>query len=70
MSVVVTSDLWLGLHRLAHLIKFEQMDRSLTGGQPATHVTKKVLLELGQHREALQFIVVPQITKEIVLGLA
>lgn len=70
MSAVVASDLGVGLHRLAQMIRFEQMDRSLVGGQPATHVTKKVVLELGQHREALQFVVVPRITEEIVLGLA
>lgn len=70
MSAVVTFDLGLGLQRLAQPIRFEQMDGPLLGVQPAMHVTEKLVLELGQHREFLWFLVVSQITEEVVLGLA
>lgn len=59
MSEAIASELGVGLQRLVRLIWFEQMDRSLLGGQPAMHVTEKVVLEISQHREVLRFVVVP-----------
>lgn len=40
----------------------EQMDGSVLGGQPVAYVTSKVVMEPGQHREELWFIVIPQVT--------
>lgn len=34
------------------------------------HVTERVVLEIGQHRETLRFIVVPSNMEEIVLNLS
>lgn len=70
MSTAVTTSLGVGLQKLSRPIRFEQMDSSLLGGQPATHVMERVVLEIGTHREVLQFVVVLRITVEVVLGLA
>lgn len=70
MSAAVATSLGVGLKKLSQPICFEQMDSSLLGGQPATHVTEWVILEIGPHQEVIRFMVVPGITEEIVLGLA
>lgn len=68
ISETVATSMGMRLQRLGRPIRFEQMDGSLLGCQPATHVTEKVTMELGQHRERIHFVVVPKITEEVILG--
>lgn len=70
MSLQLATDLGVCIKKLAQPIRFEQMDGSLLGGGPATHVTGKLTLEIGQQSKELQFVVVPRITKDIVLEMA
>lgn len=51
-------------------MKFEQADVSLMGGSPATHLTEPVCLEMDQHWEIIRFVVIPKMTKIVILGLA
>lgn len=53
ISAGVSKSLGVELRWLSHPIRFKQMDRSLLGGQPATHVTTEVVLEMGAHGETL-----------------
>ncbi|KAK9401814.1 hypothetical protein NXF25_010170 [Crotalus adamanteus] len=58
------------IYKLTQPIGFEQVDGSLLGGVPATHVTERVRMDLGEHWEVLRFIVVPIMTEAVILGLA
>ncbi|XP_039213407.1 uncharacterized protein LOC120314410 [Crotalus tigris] len=58
------------LHRLAQPVRFEQVDGSLLGGAPATHITEAIRLELGAHWETIQFVVAPAMSEAVILGLA
>ncbi|XP_039215403.1 uncharacterized protein LOC120315311 [Crotalus tigris] len=58
------------IYKLTQPIRFEQVDGSLLGGVPATHVTERVRMDLGEHWEVLRFIVVPIMTEAVILGLA
>lgn len=62
----------LGIHtlNLGTPIWFEQIDGSMLGGTPVTHVIELIQLEIGEHREDIHFIVVERMVKPIILGLA
>lgn len=47
MNVATADSIGVGVRRLAHPIRFEQMDGSLLGGQLATHVTELLTLQIG-----------------------
>lgn len=49
-------------------MKFKQMDGSLIGSTPATHLTEPVQLEIGQHRETIWFVVAPKIMEAVILA--
>lgn len=51
-------------------IRFEQVDGSLLGGTPATLITEPLQLEMGWHWELIHFMLVPKMTKAVILGLA
>lgn len=70
MNTATAKSLRVGICRLTDPITFEQMDGSLLGGKPVTHVTEPISLEIGTHKERIRFRVVPKITEEVVLGLA
>lgn len=57
------------VQKLSTPIKFEQMDGSMLGGTPATHITEPVCLEIGEHWEHIRFIVVDRIIEPLILGL-
>lgn len=65
----IVNRLGLGPVSLRTPIRFEQMDGSLLGGAPVTQVTETVRLEIGEHRESIQFIVVERMIELIILGL-
>lgn len=46
------------------------MDGSTLGGASATYVTEFVRLEIGEHWESIQFIIVERMIDPIILGLA
>lgn len=69
MSTAMAGRLGVCLKRLSNPIHFEQMDGSLLGGRPATHITEQVTLEIGLHQERICFVVVPRIMEDMVLGL-
>lgn len=48
---------------------FSQLDRSITGDEPATCLTDPVLLKVGTQVETVRFIVVPRMTEPMVLRL-
>lgn len=52
---------------LANPICFEQVDGSLIGGAPAILLTEPLRLEMGWHWEMIQFVVVPKMTKAVIL---
>ncbi|KAK9395714.1 hypothetical protein NXF25_019075 [Crotalus adamanteus] len=66
----VVKKLGIKVYRLAHPIRFEQVDGSLLGGVPATVVTELVMLDMNDHWEMLRFIVVPSMMEDIIIGLA
>lgn len=58
MSLATTAGLGFRVRKLSRPIRFEQVDGSLLGGAPATHVTERVKLEFRQHWELIHFVVV------------
>lgn len=70
MSTATATSLGVRAQKLSRPIHFEQMDGSLLGEQPATHVTEWITLEIGPHRELIRFIVVPKMMEDVILGLA
>lgn len=56
--------------RMHQPIRFEQMDGSMLGGKPVTHITEPIKLEIGEHWENLRFIVVEKMIESIILGMA
>lgn len=62
-------DLGLCIICLKPPVTFEQMDRSLLGWGAATHLTESIHLEIGNHRETIQFIVIKKMIEPIILGL-
>lgn len=49
-------------------IQSEQMDESILGWAPATHVTEPVRLEIGKHWEDIRFIVADAMTEPLLIG--
>ncbi|XP_039178262.1 uncharacterized protein LOC120298525 [Crotalus tigris] len=70
MSRKVAVDSGFRIYPLPQPIRFEQVDGSLLGGVPATHVTEQVRMDLGDHWEVLRFIVIPITTETVILGLS
>lgn len=66
-SVVDNLAIWV--RTLQTPIRFEQMDGSILGGVPATHVTELVRLEIGEHWEYIRFVVVDTMIEPLILGL-
>lgn len=56
--------------RLTEAMGFEQADGSLIGVAPATHLTKPVCLEMGEHWEMIRLVIVPKMTESVILGLS
>lgn len=70
ISQVVIANLGIWMKDMPRPVRFEQVDGSLLGVAPATHVAEPVSLEMGQHWEVIWFIVVLKMTETIILGLA
>lgn len=49
MSTAVADSLGVKIRKMLRPLSFEQMDGSLLGGQPATHITERITLEIGPH---------------------
>lgn len=62
--------LGLRLRKLRQPMGLSQLDGSLMGGAPATCLMELVSFRAGTHAEAICFIVVPRMTKTMVLELA
>lgn len=70
ISLSVINELEVRTQWLAKPLWFEQVDRSLMGGAPATHITEPIRLEMTMHWEMIHFVVVPKMTEAVILGLA
>ncbi|XP_060542340.1 uncharacterized protein LOC132710346 isoform X1 [Pantherophis guttatus] len=65
----VVDALGLRVRRLRVPVRFEQMDSTLLGGAPATHVTEMMSLEIGGHQETIRFIVIETMIELLILEL-
>lgn len=69
-TLLMVLKLGIRAKRLTKAIGFEQADGLLIGGVPATHLTKPVCLEIGEHWEMIRLVIVSKMTESVILGLS